>query len=136
PAQHAGTAIYPGNPTPVDDLFPDPRAAFVTRAGDAAAIDVLERLNRQHAADRPGDGRLDARIRSYELAARMQLAAPEALDLSREPAHVLKMYGLDHNNATWPKEINAAEETDYFGRKCLAARRLLERGVRFVQIWS
>ena len=75
--------------------------------------------NRQHAAARPGDARLDARIRSYELAARMQLAAPEALDLSKEPAHVLKMYGLDHNNATWPKEINAAEETDYFGRKCL-----------------
>jgi hypothetical protein len=66
----------------------------------------------------------------------MQLAAPEALDISKEPKHVLKMYGLDHGVSTFDKEINEVEETDYFGRKCLVARRLLERGVRFVQIWS
>ena len=66
----------------------------------------------------------------------MQLAAPEALDLSKEPAHVLKLYGLDHGKTSFDKEINPVEETDYFGRKCLVARRLLERGVRFVQIWS
>src|SRR6516225_7666703 len=136
PAQHQGTIIYPGQERPIADLFPGRRGDFISAPSEAGAHDLLARLNREHAAARPGDGRLDARIRSYELAARMQLAAPEALDLSREPAHVLKMYGLDHNNATWPKEINAAEEADYFGRKCLAARRLLERGVRFVQIWS
>ena len=85
---------------------------------------------------RPGDERLDARIKSYELAAKMQLAAPEALDLSKETASTLKLYGLDHGKGTFDKEINPIEETDYFGRKCLVARRLLERGVRFVQIWS
>ena len=66
----------------------------------------------------------------------MQLAAPEALDLATEPDAMLEFYGVKRNPPTWPKEINAAEETDYFGRKCLVARRLLERGVRFVQIWS
>lgn len=89
-----------------------------------------------HAAERPGDGRLEARIASYELAARMQLAAPEALDFSRETPEVLRLYGLDHGRASFDREINALEETDAMGRKCLAARRLLERGVRFVQIWS
>ncbi|MBY0514790.1 MAG: DUF1501 domain-containing protein, partial [Gemmataceae bacterium] len=136
PAQHQGTAIYPGSKTPIEDLFPDERAAFVTPAGDKAGIDVLTRLNRQHAASRPGDERLDARIKSYELAAKMQLAAPEALDLSRETAATLKLYGLDHGKGTFDKEINPVEETDYFARKCLVARRLLERGVRFVQVWS
>jgi hypothetical protein len=66
----------------------------------------------------------------------MQLAAPEALDLSREPQAMLEMYGIRNDIKEWPKEINDAEERDAFGRKCLSARRLLERGVRFVQIWS
>jgi hypothetical protein len=136
PARHQGTVIYPGTATPIDDLFPPPQARFITPAGDKAGIDVLTRLNRDHAAERPGDDRLDARIKSYELAAKMQLAAPEALDISKEPAHVLKLYGLDHGQTSFPAEINAVEETEYFGRKCLVARRLLERGVRFVQIWS
>ena len=87
-------------------------------------------------ASREGDPRLDARIRSYELAARMQLAAPEALNLKAEPEHALKLYGLDRGAQTWAKEINAEEETFHFAQKCLAARRLLERGVRFVQVWS
>lgn len=136
PAQHQGTAIYPGAKNPIEDLFPDERAKFVTKKGDAAGIDLLTRLNRQHAATRPGDERLDARIRSYELAARMQLTAPESLDITKEPKHVLKLYGLDHGKSSFDKEINPVEETDYFGRKCLVARRLLERGVRFVQVWS
>ena len=85
---------------------------------------------------RPGDDRLSGRIKSYELAAKMQLAAPEALDFSTEPAEVLRLYGLDHGKSSFDKEINPLEEIDCFGRKCLAARRLLERGVRFVQIWS
>ena len=66
----------------------------------------------------------------------MQLAAPEALDISKEPAWIKEMYGIRDDVKQWPKEINAGEEMDAFGRKCLTARRLLERGVRFVQIWS
>ena len=136
PAQHQGSAIYPGSKTPIEDLFPDERAKFITRDSDKAGIDLLTQLNRDHATTRAGDARLDARIKSYELAAKMQLAAPEALDLSKETASTLKLYGLDHGKGTFDKEINPVEETDYFGRKCLVARRLLERGVRFVQIWS
>ena len=136
PARHQGTVIYPGTKTPIEDLFPDERGKFITPEGDKAGIELLSRLNQDHAAERPGDDRLEARIRSYELAAKMQLAAPEALDISREPVHVLKLYGLDHGLTRFPAEINPVEETDYFGRKCLVARRLLERGVRFVQIWS
>lgn len=82
------------------------------------------------------DSRLESRIRSYELAAKMQLAAPEALDFAQEPVHILRLYGLDNIPARFDKEINVREETVHFSRKCLAARRLLERGVRFVQIWS
>jgi hypothetical protein len=136
PAQHQGTMIRPGAENPIEDLFPAKQGRFVTPAASAEAIALMNELNRGHAQDRPGDSRLEARIRSYELAAKMQLAAPEALDLSKEPAHVLKLYGLQPGRKAWPKEINAAEETDYFGTKCLVARRLLERGVRFVQIWS
>ena len=66
----------------------------------------------------------------------MQLSAPEALDISGEPKHIIDMYGLSDGQKEFSKEINPIEETDYFGRKCLVARRLLERGVRFVQIWS
>ena len=136
PTQHQGTMIRPGAENPIADLFPAKQGSFVTPEANAEAISLMGKLNRGHADDRPGDPRLDARIRSYELAARMQLAAPEALDLSKEPAHVLRLYGLDHGQKEWSKEINPAEETEYFGRKCLVARRLLERGVRFVQIWS
>lgn len=136
PAQHQGAAIYPGTKTPVEDLFPDERAKFVTPASDKAGIDLLTQLNREHATARPGDARLEARIKSYELAAKMQLAAPEALDISKETKETLKLYGLDHGKGTFDKDINPVEEADHFGRKCLVARRLLERGVRFVQIWS
>ena len=72
----------------------------------------------------PGDTRLDARIASYELAARMQLSAPDVLDLAGETEATRKLYGLDQ------------KETEDFGRNCLLARRLIERGVRFVQVWS
>ena len=135
-SQYQGTVIDLGARSPIADLFPDPRVHFPSRVRDAAGVALLNRFNRDHAAARPGDERLDGRIKSYELAARMQLAAPEALDIAGEPAEVLRLYGLDHGKTSWPKEINALEETDIFGRKCLAARRLLERGVRFVQIWS
>jgi hypothetical protein len=135
PAEHQGTVIFPGMPNPIADLFPG-KTDYLTPKSETAALDLLERLNQEHAKSREGDARLEARIRSYELAARMQLSAPEALDLSKEPRSILKMYGLDHGKTSFDKEINPVEETDYFGRKCLTARRLLERGVRFVQIWS
>ncbi len=136
PAQHQGTIIYPGTENPITDLFPDKRGDFITSASERAGGELLTRLNRAHAVTRASDERLDARIRSYELAAKMQLAAPEALDISKESPKTLEMYGIRNDVKEWPKEINAAEEIDYFGRKCLAARRLLERGVRFVQVWS
>jgi len=136
PAHHQGCAIYPGTKNPIEDLFPDERAKFITRAADASAIDVLAKMNREHAATRGGDDRLDARIRSYELAAKMQLAAPEALDITKETKDTLALYGLDHGQTKFDAEINPIEEIDAFGRKCLVARRLLERGVRFVQIFS
>lgn len=136
PGEHQGTVIRPGVPNPIADLFPR-KKSFVTQQSDRDTRTLLAKLNRKHMEQREGDGRLDTRIRAYELAAKMQLAAPEALDISKEPDHILQLYGLDHNNAgKWPTTINALEETDYMGRKCLVARRLLERGVRFVQIWS
>jgi hypothetical protein len=136
PASHQGTVIFPGSKNPIEDLFADERQSLGTRAGDLAGVDLLSRLNREHAASRPGDDRLESRIKSYELAARMQLVAPETLDISKESNEVLKLYGLDHGKTSFGPEINAIEEADYFGRKCLVARRLLERGVRFVQVWS
>jgi hypothetical protein len=136
PAQHQGTIIYPGRAQPIADLFPGKRADFINKASEADTQALLNQLNQKHAAERESDRRLDARIRSYELAAKMQLAAPEALDISKEPKDILKLYGLAHGQQTFPKEINAIEEIDHFSRKCLTARRLLERGVRFLQIWS
>ena len=135
PGQHAGTTVRVGAENPIADLFPA-KQEFITPAGEAAGLDLLTTLNRAHAAGRTGDARLEARIRSYELAARMQLAAPEAFDLSKENAATLASYGIDNSTKKWPGEINVAEEADIMGRKCLTARRLLERGVRFVQIWS
>jgi hypothetical protein len=85
--------------------------------------DLLSRLDGIHRAQRPGQPSLDARIASYELAARMQLAATDALDLSQETQSTLDMYGIGR------------EPSDSYGRRCLIARRLVERGVRFVQLF-
>ncbi|MCI0534562.1 MAG: DUF1501 domain-containing protein [Verrucomicrobiales bacterium] len=86
-------------------------------------LDFLEKLNREHLARHPGESDLEARIASYELAARMQLAAKEALDLSGESEATKKLYGLDQ------------PVTREYGTRCLIARRLVERGVRFVQLF-
>ena len=134
PASAQGTAIFPQRENPIEDLYPN--AEYATPAADRDGLRLLNRMNRQFQETRQGDSRLESRLRAYELAARMQLSAPEALDLSDEPEHIMKMYGLEKENATYPEEINVPEEAEYFGRKCLIARRLLERGVRFVQIWS
>jgi hypothetical protein len=87
-------------------------------------LDALKRLNELHKRDRPSDTQLDARIASFELAFRMQKDAPEAFDISRESARVQAMYGI------------GSPATDLFGRQCLMGRRLLERGVRFVQLFD
>jgi hypothetical protein len=134
PTHTQGTAIFPQRANPIEDLLP--QSDFITKASDRDGLALLNRLNRDYQQQRPDDSRLEARIRSYELAAKMQLSAPEALDLSDEPDHIMKMYGIDTPGKTYPDEINVPEEIEYFGRKCLIARRLIERGVRFVQVWS
>ncbi|MFM7134260.1 MAG: DUF1501 domain-containing protein [Planctomycetota bacterium] len=136
PNEHSGTVIYPGAESPMADLRAHAAGGFVREASERDAHALMERLNRAHAEARPGDDRLDARIKSYELAARMQLSAPEAVDMKAEPEHVLRLYGLDRNPGTWDADINESEESFVFAQKCLTARRLLERGVRFVQVWS
>ena len=123
PVQHAGTLLRPTAPEPVADLFP-PKAAHISKESESDGLALLDRLNRDHLVDRGGDSRLEGRIASYELAAKMQLSTPDALDLSKESDETRKMYGLDR------------KETADFGKNCLTARRLLERGVRFVQLWS
>lgn len=123
PAAHQGTMVRPGAKNPIQDLFP-PQEARATATGEAAGLDLLKKLNTKHKEGRDGDSRLDARIASYELAARLQLSAPEVLDISKEPVATRHLYGLDD------------KATEDFGRNCLIARRLLERGVRFVQVWS
>lgn len=134
PAHTQGTTIFPQRDNPIEDLLP--RAKFITAEGEQAGQALLQRLNQSYQQQRSDDSRLEARIRSYELAARMQLSAPEALDISNEPKHILQLYGLDQPDREFDTNINVPEEIQYFSRKCLIARRLLERGVRFVQIWS
>lgn len=90
PASSQGTTIFPQRAKPIADLTPT--ADFVTSESDQQGLALLKSLNVQHQRQRTGDSRLEARIRSYEMAARMQLSAPEALDISGEPKHTLKMY--------------------------------------------
>lgn len=135
-ASHQGTVIRPSAETPISDLFP-PQSDYINPASDRAGLETLRRLNTAYAESRQGDDRLDARVRSYELAAAMQLSATDCLDLSKEPQYIRDLYGLvDEGSAVDDSEINARAEAEFFGRKCLVARRLLERGVRFIQIWS
>jgi hypothetical protein len=136
PAEYQGTVIRPGSPEPIADLKP-PKSDFITPESDRQGLNALAKLNRVYADARPGDDRLTARIRSYELAAAMQLGATDALDVSGEPQSIRDMYGLaPEGPGVDDSTINAKAESEFFGRKCLVARRLLERGVRFVQIWS
>jgi hypothetical protein len=124
PAAHQGTMVKPSAKNPIADLFPPAEARFIEPASERAGLSLLRQLNEQHLATREGDSRLDARIASYEMAARLQLSAPEVLDISSESEATRRLYGLDQ------------KVTEDFGRNCLVARRLLERGVRFVQVWS
>ncbi|MGH9340832.1 MAG: DUF1501 domain-containing protein [Acidobacteriota bacterium] len=118
-------AVYQGTPfrtegAPILNLSPSQK---VGEEQQRNKLDYLSRLNRFFARDKTEDSELEARLRSYELAYGMQSTAPEAVDLSQEPAATQKLYGMD-------EEITAT-----FGRNCLMARRLVERGVRFVQLY-
>jgi hypothetical protein len=120
PAAYQGVTIR-SEGSPILDLKPQ---QGVTRKMQRRLLDQLNEFNSEHAAQRSGNSDLQARIASYELAYNMQKHAPEAVDLNAEAETTREMYGL--NNKT----------TQDFGRKCLMARRLVERGVRFVQIYS
>lgn len=120
PSIYQGTVIRASEPR-ILDLTPP---AHLKGKSQARALEFLEQLNANHLADHPGQLDLQARIASYQLAAKMQTAATDALDLSRETKATKKMYGLDES------------ETAEYGSRCLIARRLIERGVRFVQVYT
>ncbi len=119
PASYQGTQFRP-NGAPVLDLLPP---ASVSDAQQRSKLDFLTQINRQFSRDRADDTELEARIDSYELAYRMQSSAPEAVDLSNESETTKRLYGID------------SERTAKFGTNCLLARRLVERGVRFVELY-
>lgn len=120
PATYQGT-VFRSEGAPILDLAPP---AGMPGGVQRRLIDSIQQANYQHLATRPGDDDLLSRISSYELAYKMQTAAPESVDLSGESAETLEMYGVNQ------------ERTRDFGKRCLLARRLVERGVRFVQLYS
>ncbi|OYP31625.1 DUF1501 domain-containing protein [Rhodopirellula sp. MGV] len=136
PAEYQGTQIRVGSDEPIANLTA-PESTFITSVSERDGLRALHRLNSDFAEQRPGDDRLKARVQSYELAAKMQLSASDALNLADEPQYIRDMYGLSSEGpGVDDRTINTKAETEFFGRKCLIARRLLERGVRFIQIWS
>ncbi|WP_417744996.1 DUF1501 domain-containing protein [Rosistilla oblonga] len=120
PSVYQGTVIRPTEPR-ILDLTPP---AHLKGKAQARALEFLEQLNEQHRAQRPGQHDLQARIASYQLAAKMQVAATDAMDLSQESRATQEMYGMHE------------KETADYGSRCLIARRLIERGVRFVQVYT
>ena len=120
PSLYQGTVVRPQEPR-ILNLDPPPH---LKGPAQQLALEFLEKLNREHLSQRAGYHDLEARIASYELAAHMQLAAKEAVDFSRESKATHRMYGLDD------------PATKDFGSRCLIARRLIERGVRFVQVFT
>ncbi len=119
-AAYQGTLFRPSGDPILDLRGP----SYLSREAQREQLDLLAQLNAQHLAERPGGEELAARISTYELAYRMQAEAPEAVDLSQETQTTLDLYGVGKS------------PTDEFGRNCLVARRLVERGVRFVQLYS
>ncbi|MFP6762182.1 MAG: DUF1501 domain-containing protein [Planctomycetaceae bacterium] len=124
PAVHQATALDIRNGRdPITDLFPGSTVSGINRDSDRAGLNYLRLLNRRHLVSRPGNTDLEARISAYELAARLQLSAPEVTDLRDESATTAQQFAIEDPDA------------GPFGRQCLLARRLIERGVRFVQIY-
>ena len=121
PSVYQATSLDPRAPKPINNVE---QLKELQGANQRSLLDVLNQANRKHAEQRPIDRDLNARLESFELAYRMQSAAPEAFDVAQEPEYIHEMYGL-----------NRAESKDY-GRQCLLARRLVERGVRFVQVFA
>ena len=121
PATYQGT-VFRSQGDPILDLRPP--SDLLAPEQQRARLDHLAKLNEEHAKRHPGSSELAARIASYELAYRMQGCAPEAVDVSQETAETRRLYGMDD------------PMTEPFGRQCLLARRLVERGVRFVQLYS
>ena len=119
-AAYQGTLFRPAGDPILDLRGPD----YLSREAQREQLDLLQELNHRHLQNRPGGDELSARMSSYELAYRMQAEAPDAVDLSQESAQTLAMYGVGQ------------QPTDEFGRNCVVARRLVERGVRFVQLYS
>jgi hypothetical protein len=120
PGVYQGTWLKPDGP-PISNLQ---RPSQQTDKAQRNSLDLLRELNGIHLQQHPQDTELAARIESFELAWRMQSAAPEALDLTKEPQHIHDLYGIGD------------AQCDHFAKQCLTARRLVERGVRFVQIYS
>ena len=120
PSVYQGTWLKPKG-EPIDNLK---RPAALTDAGQRAQLDLMAQLNRQTLTGSPIESELNARIESFELAYRMQTAAPEAFNVANEPEHIRKLYGLDQPHCA------------HMAAQCLTARRMIERGVRFVQIFS
>ena len=120
PATYQGTKFLPGRDPILHLNSPD----GVPQQRQSKKLAFIDRLNRHHVEVRPGDSDLEARIASYELAFRMQAHAPEAVDLSQETEATQAAYGLKD------------KATEAFGRNCLLARRMVERGVRFIQLYS
>ncbi|MGH7129241.1 MAG: DUF1501 domain-containing protein, partial [Planctomycetaceae bacterium] len=120
PATFQGTTMRPGK-NPILDLKPRPQ---ISGEQQRRSLDLIRRLNATHLEQRDFDGELAARVNAYELAFRMQSAAPELVDLSGETRETLALYGIGE------------KETDEFGTRCLLARRMIERDVRFVQLYS
>jgi hypothetical protein len=120
PGVYQGTHLRPSGP-PIDNLA---RPTDQTDAGQRGQLALLRGLNELHHERHPAETELTARIESFELAYRMQSAAPEAIELAAEPEHIQRLYGIGNPRC------------NDFARQCLIARRLTERGVRFVQIYS
>ena len=129
PAAYQGTLMRPGS-QPILNLKPP---SNIDSKAQRSEIDFLNELNGRYAHERNDYSELDARISSYELAFQLQMAAPEAMDLSQETADTIEMYGINEPKPQWhPLALGPST----FGRQCLIARRLVERGVRFIQIYS
>ncbi len=124
PANHQGMILRAAAAQPLTHLQPPADAKHISPASRADGLALLRELDTAYAAERPEDSRLRARLENYELAARLQLSAPELLSLNDETAQTKTAYGIDH------------ADTADFGTRCLLARRMIERGVRFVQVWS